>query len=335
MEYERRVPLINYNSFKTEAFAKILCRPQNTEELLACLKDFPEEKKLILGGGCNVFFTKDFDGLVICPDIKGLREMWSDEDDDEDVFIEAMASEDWDSFVQYTVDHGLSGLENLSLIPGTVGASPVQNIGAYGAEVKDCIREVVAIDIETNEIVSFANHECEFAYRDSLFKRTNKYVIVSVVFQLKRTYIYKPKYADLNRELEDVDSPTIRDVRDAVICIRQRKLPDEKVLPNAGSFFKNPYIQKEHAEKLKEKYPELPVFPYKDNLVKTSAAFLIDKAGYKGKRVGNIGTYPNQPLIIVNYGATDGNEIVEFMNEIRTVVKTQFDIELEPEVRIF
>lgn len=332
MDYDRRVPLKAYNSFRTDAFAKIFCRPKNTEELIKCLSDFPDEKKLIIGGGCNIFFTKDFDGLVIYPEIFGLREASSDED--EDVFIEAMASENWDDFVKYTVDKGFSGLENLSLIPGTVGASPIQNIGAYGAEVKDCIREVVAINMETSEIESFANHECEFAYRDSLFKRTNKYLIVSVVFQLKRTFTYIPKYFDLNKELEDIDEPTIKDVRDAVIRVRQRKLPDEKVLPNAGSFFKNPYITKEYAEKLHEEYPELPAYPYKDNLVKTSAAFLIDKAGYKGKRNGNIGTYPNQPLIIVNYGTTDGNEIVSFMHEIKNAVKQQFGIELEPEVRI-
>lgn len=333
MDYDTRTPLRDYNSFKTEAFAKIFCCPRNTEELLKCLSDFPEEKKLIIGGGCNIFFTQDYDGLVIHPDIKGIREVSSEEDDD--IFIEVMASEDWDEFVRYTVDRGFSGLENLSMIPGTVGASPVQNIGAYGAEVKDCIREVVAIDMETNEIVSFANHECEFAYRDSLFKRTKRYAIVSVVFQLKKTFAYIPRYHDLNKELEGVEEPSITDVRDAVIRVRQRKLPDEKVLPNAGSFFKNPYITKEQAERLKEKYPELPAYPYKENLVKTSAAFLIDKAGYKGKRVGNLGTYPNQPLIIVNYGTTDGNEIVNFMNEIRQVVKSQFEIDLEPEVRIF
>lgn len=332
MDYDRHVPLKAYNSFRTDAFAKIFCRPKNTEELIKCLSDFPDEKKLVIGGGCNIFFTKDFDGLIIHPDILGLREASSDED--EDVFIEAMASENWDDFVKHTVDKGFSGLENLSLIPGTVGASPIQNIGAYGAEVKDCIREVVAINMETSEIESFANHECEFAYRDSLFKRTNKYLIVSVVFQLKRTFTYIPKYVDLNKELEDIEEPAIKDVRDAVIRVRQRKLPDEKVLPNAGSFFKNPYITKEHAEKLREEYPELPAYPYKDNLVKTSAAFLIDKAGYKGKRIGNVGTYPNQPLIIVNYGTADGNEIVGFMNEIRKAVKQQFNIDLEPEVRI-
>jgi UDP-N-acetylmuramate dehydrogenase len=335
MDYYTKTQLKNYNSFKTEALAKIFCKPTTIEELRKCLSDYPHEKKLIIGGGCNLFFTKDFDGLVIYPYIKGLREISDEEEEDEDIFLEVNASENWDEFVAYCVERGFVGLENLSLIPGTVGAAPIQNIGAYGAEVKDVIREVVAVDMETGETLSFSNAECEFGYRDSVFKRTNKYLILSVVFHLKRTFVYVPKYADLNKELEDIEEPSIQDVRDAVIRVRQRKLPDEKVLPNAGSFFKNPYITQEHADKIKAEYPDLPAFPYKDGLVKTSAAFLIDKTGYKGKRVGDIGTYPNQPLIIVNYGSADGNDIVRFMNEIQGAVKSIFGIELEPEVRIF
>lgn len=335
MEYYRQKQLKEYNSFRTEAQAKIFCSPQNVTELRQCLADYPNEKKLIIGGGCNLFFTQDFDGLIIHPNIKGLREMSDDEEEDEDVFIEVNASENWDSFVAYCVDRGFSGVENLSLIPGTVGASPVQNIGAYGAEVKDTIREVVAINIETGEVISFSNIECEFGYRDSIFKRTNKYVILSVVFHLKRTFAYIPKYFDLNKELEGVDNPTIKDVRNAVIRIRQRKLPDEKILPNCGSFFKNPYLTREEAEALSIAHPELPVYPQKDGSIKTSAAFLIDWSGYKGKRVGDIGTYPNQPLIIVNYGSADGNDIVRFMREVQGAVKDTFNIELEPEVRIF
>lgn len=335
MEYYRQTQLKDYNSFKTEAFAKIFCSPQSVDELRKCLSDYPTEKKIIVGGGCNLFFTKDFDGLVIRPQIKGLREISDEEEEDEDIFIEVKASEDWDEFVEYCVDRGFAGLENLSFIPGTVGAAPIQNIGAYGAEVKDVIREVVAIDMETNEVVSFSNAECEFGYRDSIFKRANRYVVISVIFHLKRTFTYTPKYFDLNKELEEVEEPTIKDVRDAVIRVRQRKLPDEKLLPNAGSFFKNPYITKEHADKIIADYPDLPAYLQKDGLVKTSAAFLIDKAGFKGKRIGNIGTYPNQPLIIVNYGSSDGNDIVSFMNEVRESVKHIFDIQLEPEVRFF
>lgn len=332
MEYITGKSLKDYNSFRTKASAKIFAEPANTEELMQCLTDYPMEKKLVIGRGCNIFFTKDFDGLVIHPFLKGMREASSDED--EDVYIEVMASEDWDGFVKYTVDKGFSGLENLSLIPGTVGASPVQNIGAYGAEVKDCVREVVAIDMDNREIVSLSNHECKFGYRESIFKQTNKYIILSVIFHLKRTFTYKPKYFDLNKALEDIDNPTITDVRNAVINVRKSKLPDEKVLPNCGSFFKNPYITNEYADILKQKYPDLPAFPYQDGMVKTSAAFLIDKAGYKGKREGFIGTYPNQPLIIVNYGTDNGNEIVKFMNSLRESVYSEFGILLEPEVRI-
>lgn len=335
MEYHRQIQLKDYNSFRTEALAKIFCRPRNVEELRKCLSDFPDEKKLIIGGGCNLFFTKDFDGLIIHPEIKGLREISDEEEEDEDIFIEVKASEDWDELVEYCVERGFAGLENLSLIPGTVGAAPIQNIGAYGAEVKDVIREVVAIDMDTNEVVSFSNAECEFGYRDSIFKQTSKYVIISVILHLKRTFRYTPKYFDLNKELEDVPEPSIKDVREAVIRIRQRKLPDEKMLPNAGSFFKNPYITKEHVDKIIVDYPDMPAYMQKNGLIKTSAAFLIDKAGYKGKREGNIGTYQNQPLIIVNYGSPDGNDIVSFMNEIKRTVKHIFDIELEPEVRIF
>jgi len=335
MDYYRQIQLKDYNSFKTEALAKVFCTPKTIEELRKCLSDFPNEKKLIIGGGCNIFFTKDFDGLVIYPEIKGLRKISDEEEEDEDIFIEVNASENWDEFVAYCVERGFAGLENLSFIPGTVGAAPIQNIGAYGAEVKDVIREVVALDMETGETISFSNAECEFAYRDSIFKQTNKYLVISVVFHLKRTFVYTPKYFDLNKELEEIAEPTIQDVRNAVIRVRKRKLPDEKELPNAGSFFKNPYITQEQTDKILIDYPDLPAYLQKDGLIKTSAAFLIDRAGYKGKRVSNIGTYPNQPLIIVNYGSSDGNDIVSFMKEIQSTVKEKFGIELEPEVSIF
>lgn len=335
MEYHRQTQLKEYNSFRTEALAKIFCRPQSIEQIQQCLKEYHKETKLVIGSGCNLFFTQDFDGLVIHPNMKGIREISSDDSDDEDFFVEVMASEDWDSFVKYCVDKGHAGLENLSYIPGTVGASPVQNIGAYGAEVKDVIHEVVAVDMHNGEVVSFSNEECEFGYRDSLFKKTNRYIIVSVVFCLKRSYTYQPRYFDLNKELEQISQPTIKQVRQAVIEIRKRKLPNEKELPNCGSFFKNPCVQKELIDSLLNKYPDIPAFPQHDGTVKTSAAYLIDKAGCKGKRVGDIGTYPNQPLIIVNYGSTDGNDIVRFMQEIQEAVKHTFNIRLEPEVRVF
>lgn len=331
--YQKNVQLKEYNAFQTQATAKIFCQPESVSELKQCLADYQNEKKLLIGAGCNLFFTKDFDGLIIKPNLKGLREI-SDEEDD-DIFIEVMASEDWDTFVEYCVDKGFAGIENLSFIPGSVGAAPVQNIGAYGAEVKDCIKEVVALDMNNGEIISFANHECEFAYRDSLFKRTGRYIIVSVIFHLKRSYTYIPKYFDLNKELEDVAEPTIKDVREAVIRVRKRKLPDHIELPNCGSFFKNPYVDQQKSEELLAAYSDIPLYPQKDGLIKTSAAFLIDRAGYKGKRVGYVGTYQNQALIIVNYGTEKGQDIVDFTKEIQDAVQKKYGISLEPEVWIF
>ncbi|MDR1810053.1 MAG: UDP-N-acetylmuramate dehydrogenase [Prevotella sp.] len=330
---QENVQLKPYNAFQTEAYAKLFCEPASIRELKDCIDAHREEKKLIIGGGCNMFFTQDFDGLVIKPNLKGLHEI-SGEDDD-DVFIEAMASEDWDGFVAHCVERGFSGVENLSLIPGTVGAAPVQNIGAYGAEVKDCIREVIVLDMEANEVLSFSNKECEFSYRDSIFKRTGKFIVLSVIFHLQKSYTYSPKYFDLNKELENLEAPDIQDVREAVIRIRRRKLPDHIELPNCGSFFKNPYISEEKSRQLLDGYPDLPVYPQKDGQIKTSAAFLIDRAGYRGKKEGNVGTYPNQALIIVNYGTADGNEILAFARKIQSAVKARFDIELEPEVWIF
>ena len=332
--YQYNTQLKSYNSFQTEALAKIFCEPADINQLRQCLSDYPQEPKLILGGGCNLFFTQNFDGLVIKPTMYGIREVSDESDDSEHVFLEVMGSEDWDQLVEYCVDKGYAGLENLSYIPGTVGASPVQNIGAYGAEVKDCIHEVVALNMETLEVVSFSNAECQFAYRDSIFKKQNNYIIISVVFLLNRSYVYTPKYADLNKELEEINEPTIKEVRDAVIRIRQRKLPNEKELPNCGSFFKNPYISQKLADSILKEYPDLPLYPLPNGLIKTSAAFLIDRAGYKGKQIGQIGTYPKQALIIVNYGSTDGNEIVCFMKEIQQAVTNKFNINLEPEVRI-
>lgn len=337
MEYIRDYQLQKLNSFKTKAIAKKYCQPTNLEELQKTIREHAGERKLVIGGGCNMFFTQDFDGLIIHPNIKGIREAWNDDtfEQEDFVYVEVCASEDWDDFVGYCVRHQLAGVENLSLIPGTVGASPVQNIGAYGAEVKDVIHEVVALDIETGESVSFNRTECEFAYRNSIFKRTNKYVIVSVVFQLSKHYTYVPKYKDLTEELKHIDHPSLTDVRDAVIKIRQRKLPNEKELPNAGSFFKNPCISKEKAENLLQTYSDLPFYLQLDGTVKTSAAFLIDKSGFKNKRIGEVGTYPNQPLVIVNYGTENGADIVAFMKEIQAAVATTFDVSLEPEVLIY
>jgi len=241
-------------------------------------------------------------------------------ENNEYVEIEAGAAEDWDQFVGQCVDLGYAGLENLSLIPGSIGASPIQNIGAYGTEVKDTIIKVKAVDIRSGEPCEFTNKECAFGYRDSIFKRTRAYIVTSVVFRLSKSFTYKEKYIDLSRELEGIATPTLTQVRNAIIRIRTRKLPDVKLLPNAGSFFKNPVLTLEEKESLQKILAEAPIYSMGDNKFKTSAAFLIEKAGFKGKRSGMVGTYADHALIIVNYGTEKGQEIVDFMHEIQQEV---------------
>lgn len=332
MDIRHNIQLQPYNSFRTKALAKLFCEPRSAEELSEALIRHPDEKKLILGGGCNLFFTHDADALVIKPGMQGINLLW---ENDAHVELEAGAAVEWDAFVHYCVSHGYAGVENLSLIPGTVGASPIQNIGAYGAEVSGVITAVHAVERTTSNPVKFSNEECAFGYRDSLFKRTQKYIITSVVFRLKKSFVYKEKYVDLSRELEDVPHPTLPQVREAIIRIRRRKLPDHTLLPNAGSFFKNPVLTKEEKDALLEKQPDAPVYAVGEETFKTSAAFLIDKAGYKGKRNGMVGTYERHSLIIVNYGTENGRDIVAFMREVQNEIYSRFDIQLEPEVRIY
>ena len=332
MNIQHNIQLQPYNSFRTKAVARLFCEPQSAGELSDILQLFLHEKKLILGAGCNIFFTKEFDGLIIKPAMRGIKIL---SETDSEVVLEAGAAEDWDTFVAYAVSKGFAGLENLSLIPGSVGASPVQNIGAYGTEAKDTVLRVNAVDIRTGDRIIFTSEECAFAYRDSIFKRTCRYIITSVVFRLSKSFTYKEKYIDLSRELEGVPSPTLSQVSEAIIRIRTRKLPDYTVLPNAGSFFKNPLLTKEEKEMLQHKLVDLPVYNVGEERFKTSAAFLIEKAGYKGKRRGMVGTYEHHSLIIVNYGTDNGNEIADFMREIQREVSQQFEVMLEPEVWIF
>lgn len=310
----------------------MFCEPQSAEELREIIHAFPDERKLVLGDGFNLFFTEDFDGLVIKPAIRGIHIL---SETDGYVEIEAGAAEDWDQFVAYCVENGYAGIENLSLIPGSVGASPVQNIGAYGTEAMDVITRVKTVELKTGNYKEFSAEECGFGYRDSVFKRTGLYVITSVVFRLEKSFQYKEKYIDLSRELEGISSPALTQVRDAIIRIRNRKLPDHTLLPNAGSFFKNPVLTEGEKNQLQRKLPDAPIYNMGEGQFKTSAAFLIDKAGYKGKRHGMVGTYTHHSLIIVNYGTENGREIVDFMHRVQQEVQQQFGIVLEPEVRIY
>ena len=332
MIIKHNVQLQSYNSFRTKASAKIFCEPRTIEELVEVIKTHPDEKKLILGAGFNLLFTKDFDGLVIKP---GMEEITALSEDDHHIEIEVGAGIEWDTLVEHCVSREYAGLENLSLIPSSVGASPVQNIGAYGAEVRETISLVKTVDIHTGEYKAFTNEECQFEYRDSIFKRHPRYVIASVAFRLNRSFSYKEKYIDLSRELNGIPSPTLAQVREAVIRVRTRKLPDYHTLPNAGSFFKNPVLTREEKESLLKIAVDAPVYNVSHDRFKTSAAFLIDKAGYKGKRRGMVGTYEHHSLVVVNYGTEDGRDIVAYMQEVQQEVLNQFGVMLEPEVRIY
>lgn len=332
MNIQHNIQLQLYNSFRTKALAKLFAQPKTVEELQEILSIYKTEQKLVLGNGYNLFFTQDFDGLIIKTEIYGTNIL---EENADWVDIEVGASEDWDRFVEFCVSRGFSGIENLSLIPGSVGAAPIQNIGAYGAEVKDVITFVKTVDVESGEIRNFSNAECNFSYRNSIFKQTREYVITSVVFRLQKSFTYVEKYADLNRELENNPNPMLSNVREAVINVRTRKLPDPTMLPNAGSFFKNPILSKSEKEKLLTLLPDAPVYNAGNDGFKTSAAYLIEKAGYKGKRKGDVGTYDHHALIVVNYGTENGKEIADFVQEIQHEVHHKFDIELEPEVWIF
>lgn len=332
MIIKNNVQLQPYNSLRTKALAKIFCKPRTASELSEIIRVYRGERKLVLGKGFNLFFTEDFDGLVIKPAMQGIRLLSENE---RFVEMEVGAAEDWDLFVNYCVDNGYAGIENLSLIPGSVGASPVQNIGAYGTEAKDWITGVKAVELQTGDLKEFTNAECGFGYRDSIFKRTNRYVITSVIYKLVKSFQYKEKYIDLSRELEGIASPTLAQVREAIISIRNRKLPDYTLLPNAGSFFKNPLLTQYEKDQLHQKLPDAPVFNVGDGQFKTSAAFLIDKAGYKGKRHGKVGVYEKHSLILVNYGTHNGAEIVDFMHEIQQEIEQRFSVKLEPEVRIY
>jgi UDP-N-acetylmuramate dehydrogenase len=329
---QRNVSLKPYNSFRTQATADFFCQPKTNEELMTVLKEFSNEKMLVIGAGCNLFFTKNFDGLIIKPDLTGIRML---KETPEFVELEVGAGEDWDRFVEFCVEKGYSGIENLSLIPGKVGAAPVQNIGAYGTEAKDAIVKVNAIDFNTSSFISFSNEECAFGYRDSIFKRNRQYIITSVVFRLNKNFCYTEKYADLNHEMKNVRQPSLQQVREAIIRIRSQKLPDINVLPNAGSFFKNPILTKQEKDDLLGKLPDAPFYPAEDESFKTSAAFLIEKAGYKGRRSGEVGIYEHHALIIVNYGTENGCDIVNFMHEVQQAVEEKFAIQLLPEVQIY
>lgn len=304
-------------------------------------KAYQNENKLVLGGGSNILFTKNFDGLVIKNNIGGIEII---KQENRHVWVKAYAGVNWHQFVLWTIEHNFAGIENLSLIPGQVGAAPMQNIGAYGVEIKDVFDSLEAVDMQSGEIVHFGLQDCAFGYRESVFKNQykNRFLISSVTFCLtdlndpKALYRLKMDYGDVKQTLADMQviDPSIKDVSTAVIKIRSSKLPDPKVLGNAGSFFKNPVISKEQFETMVAVNPLIPSYPQKDGTIKLAAGWLIEQCGWKGKQVGHTGSHAKQALVLVNYGGASGNEVYQLALNIQQSVKEKFGVDIQPEVNL-
>lgn len=325
------------NTMGVQAFARYFVRVNSVADLEQLYKTeyWQEEPKLLLGGGSNILLAGDFDGLVVKNDILGKDIVY---EDDNVVHLKVGAGENWHQLVLYTLDKGWGGIENLSLIPGTTGAAPIQNIGAYGVELEEVFLRLEAFNIATGKVETFDKEQCVFGYRNSIFKNElkGKHLICSVTLSLSKNPEINLSYQTLADHIKQkgLESPTPKQVSDAVIEIRSSKLPDPKELGNCGSFFKNPVLSKNKFEQLQKECPEVPHYPTSDNLVKVPAGWLIEQTGWKGKKEGKAGTYPKQALVIVNYGEDDGKKIWQLAKRIRQDVKKEFGIELETEVNV-
>ena len=335
---QKNIDLLPYNTFKIKAFADYFTIVRTVQEVQELFQSdlYKNNKVLILGGGSNVLLTDDFNGLVIKNEIKGIKTI---EENGHTITLHVSAGENWHSFVMYCVNKNLGGIENLSLIPGTVGAAPMQNIGAYGVEIRQVLNSVEAIERSSGQIHHFTHDECKFGYRESIFKQQlkDKYFISSITLTLtKNNHHYNTSYGAISDVLNEknVQKVTIQAISDAVIDIRKKKLPDPEVIGNAGSFFKNPSITAEKFEMLKKEFPALPSFSGENNLVKIPAAWLIEQSGWKGKTLENIGVHKHQALVLVNYGGGDGKKIWQLAMDIQASVKQKFDVNLQPEVNV-
>jgi UDP-N-acetylmuramate dehydrogenase len=330
--------LREYNTFGIEAEARQFVEISSIDEYISLRKsgEYAHLPHLFLGGGSNVLLTKAQEALVVKISIPGISVVKEDADF---VWLKGGAGVVWDEFVQFAVDHGWSGLENLSLIPGTVGAAPMQNIGAYGAEIKDTFESLEALNLQTLALEVFDAKACAFGYRESFFKRAGKgqYLISSVTFKLSKKPSVKTSYGAIQEVLaaKGITQPSIREVADAVIEIRQSKLPDPKEIGNSGSFFKNPTVSASEASRLKAEFPGIPHYPVEGSTdVKFPAGWFIEKAGWKGFRRGDAGVHAKQALVLVNYGAATGAEILALSEEIKQSIKDTFGVALETEVNI-
>ncbi|MCC2637969.1 MAG: murB [Moraxellaceae bacterium] len=337
MRFLENFPLAAFNTFGIRAKARYFAAPASEDELARLLRSVTARNLplMVLGGGSNVIFGGDFAGLVIHPDMRGIQCLGETA---EHYLIEAAAGEKWHDFVQYTLARNWFGLENLSLIPGTVGASPIQNIGAYGVEVTDRLHSLTAIEIATGCRHEFTHAQCRFGYRDSVFKQElrDRFIISRVRFRLLKTPAPRIDYGDIRQELvaRHIDSPTPRQVSDAVIAIRSRKLPSPDVLGNAGSFFKNPVVGRAQLESLKADWPALVSYPQGEG-AKLAAGWLIEQAGWKGRRIGPVGSYEKQALVLVNHGGATGGDVVCVAQAIQQAVRERFGVELEMEPQVY
>jgi UDP-N-acetylmuramate dehydrogenase len=334
LNIQENISLKEYNTFGISVQAKRFISVTSVYELQQLLKI--EKNIFLLSGGSNMLLTKDIEKLVVHIDIKGIS---VDSENHNDIYLTVNAGENWHKFVLWCVSNNYGGIENLSLIPGSVGTCPIQNIGAYGVEVKDTITKVEAVEIKTGKLVSFSLEECQFGYRNSIFKNEvkGKYVLTSVGFKLtKKEHNLNTSYGAIETELasKKVIKPSLKDVSEAVIAIRQSKLPDPKKIGNSGSFFKNPVISKTHFEKIQKEFPKVPCYHISDQEIKVPAGWLIEQIGLKGKRFGNYGVHEKQALVLVNYGNASGEEIYQLAKKIQREVQTTFNISLEIEVNI-
>ena len=338
IQIQENISLQRLNTFGIEAKAKYFIEVVSTTQLEELIRHpvYRDHSHLILGSGSNVLFTKDYEGIIIKCALSGISIR---NENDDFVLLKGGAGENWHSLVMHCIQHNWGGVENLSLIPGTVGAAPMQNIGAYGVEIKDVIECVNGIDLGTGIERSFTSSDCKFNYRESIFKQElkEKYFISSITLRLtKKNHQIKTVYGAIKEVLNkhSVLQPTIKDVSDAVIAIRQSKLPDPQLIGNAGSFFKNPAVSESVLEEMKKDYPSIPFYPTDNQHFKIPAAWLIDQCGWKGKKFGSIGVHPLQALVLVNYGDGKGEEIFQLATRIQHSVKEKFGVTLTTEVNI-
>jgi len=336
MHIEEHKSLKTYNTFSIDCKARYFVSIQSINDLKEVLQSKFHSKIFILGGGSNVLLTQDIDALVIHINLKGIEIISENKNT---ISLKVMAGENWHDFVKYCINHNYGGLENLSLIPGNVGTAPIQNIGAYGIELKDVFNSCNTISLNNHSEKQFTKEECKFGYRNSIFKNEEKgaFIITSVIFNLTKTnHNISIGYGAIKEQLNNlqIENPTLKEISEAVIQIRQSKLPDPKKLGNCGSFFKNPIINDIEFKQFHNNYPQAPYYKISNSEYKIPAGWLIEQSGFKGKRIGDAGVHKKQALVLVNYGNTTGKEIVSLSKKIQTKVKEDFGISITPEVSI-